>query len=69
MQLCLNLVDLLSVPEHRRSLNEDFRRSDSDLRIIYLSPAQVESFDSFMTDLELEIDNDGLIGVRPTPDL
>lgn len=63
MQLNLDLVDLLEVKDHRRSLNEDFKRSGSDLRVLHLSPSQLDSFDSFNTGLNLEIDSDGLIGV------
>lgn len=65
MQLSLDLVDLLSAQPNRRSLNEDFRRAGSDLRVIHLSPEQLETFDSFGTDIPLEIDADGFVGVKP----
>jgi hypothetical protein len=64
MKLTLDLVDLLEVKANRVSFNQDLRDRGLDLRLIYLSPSQVETFDSFSTDLNLQVDDDGFVSVR-----
>jgi len=67
MILNLDLVDLLRNPVTRRSLNSDLKAAETDLRVLYLSPDQLDSFDSFGSDIPLGIDSDGLIGVYKCP--
>jgi hypothetical protein len=55
----------MSNPALRRSLNADFKGAGLDLRVIHLSPDQLETFDNRFVDLELQIDDDGIISPRP----
>lgn len=65
MNLVLDLTSLLNVKAHRESLNRDLQDAGCDVRVIRLSPTQLEDFDHSPTDLDLMIDDDGVIGVCP----